>query len=36
MAYGDFKDLPKQTAVDKLLHEKHLILLKMLDMMDIK
>ena len=29
MAYGDFKDLTRRTASDKILHDKHLILLKM-------
>ena len=36
MADGDFKDLAKRTASDKILREKHLILLKILNMMDIK
>ena len=36
MAYGDFKDLAKQTASDKVLRDEHLILLKILNMMDIK
>ena len=35
MAYGDFKDLPRRTAADKLLGDKHLILLKGQNMMDI-
>ena len=35
MAYGDFKDLTRRTASDKTLHNKHLILLKILNMMDI-
>ena len=36
MAYGDFKDLAKRTASDRVLRDKHLILLKILNMMDIK
>ena len=36
MAYGDFKDLTKRTAADKVLRVKHLILLKIPNMMDIK
>ena len=36
MAYGDFKDLAKRTASDKILSDKTLILLKILNMMDIK
>ena len=35
MAYGDFKDLNRRTFADKLLCEKHLILLKIQNMMDI-
>ena len=35
MAYGDFKDLNRQTAADKVLRYKHLILLKILNMMVI-
>ena len=42
MAYGDFKDLKRKTALDKILRDKHyilllyLILLKILNMMGIK
>ena len=36
MAYGDFKDFTKRTASDKFLEIKHLILLKVLIMMNIK
>ena len=36
MAHGDFKDLAKRTAADKVLEIKHLILLKTRNMMDIK
>ena len=36
MAYEDFKDLVKRTASDKALVLKRLILLKILNMMDIK
>ena len=36
MTYGDFKDLAKRTASDKVYEIKLLILLHMLDMMDIK
>ena len=36
MTYGDFKDLKKRTASDKFEEIKHLILLKILYMMDIK
>ena len=36
MAYGDFKDLKKRTAADKVLRDKALILLKISNMMDIK
>ena len=36
IAYGDFKDLPRRTAIDRILRVKHLILLKMQNMMDIK
>ena len=32
MAYEDFKDLTKRTASDKVLEIKHLILLKVLNM----
>ena len=34
MTYGDFKDLPKRTASDKVLRDKALIIGK--NMMDIK
>ena len=34
MAYGDFKDLARRTASDKV-EIKHLIFLKILNMMDI-
>ena len=36
MVYGDFNDLPKRTTSDKVLRVKHLILLKIQNMMDIK
>ena len=36
MAYGDFKDLTRRTASDKVLHDKGLILQKILTMMHIK
>ena len=36
MAYGDFKDLEKKTASDKVLRVKYLVLLKIQNMMDIK
>ena len=36
MAYGDFKDLARRTASDNILSDKHLILLKSLNMMDMK
>ena len=36
MAYGDFKYLVRRTASDKVLRIKHLILQKVLNMMDIK
>ena len=36
MTYGDFKDLTRRTASDKVLRDKYLILLKVLNMMDIK
>ena len=36
MASGDFKDLKKRTASQKMLRNKGLILLKILNMMDIK
>ena len=36
MVYGDFKDFTKRTASDKFLEIKHLILLKVLIMMNIK
>ena len=35
MAYGDFKDLPRRTIVDKAYMIKHLIVLKIQNMMDI-
>ena len=35
MAYGDFKDLARRTAADKMLSVKHLILLKIQNIMDI-
>ena len=34
-AYGEFKDLPKRTAADRVLRVKHLILLKILNIMGI-
>ena len=36
MAYGDFKDLTIRTACDKYCVIKHLILLNIINMMDIK
>ena len=36
MAYGNFKDLSRRTALIKFSEIKHLILLKVLNMMDIK
>ena len=36
MAYGDFKDFAKRTAAGKVLRVKHLILIKIQNMMDIK
>ena len=36
IAYGDFKDLTRRTASDNVLGIKHLILQKILNMMDIK
>ena len=36
LAYEDFRDFPKRTAADKVLPDKHLILLKILDMMEIE
>ena len=37
MDYADFKNLAKRTASDKVLEDiKHLILIKILDIMDIK
>ena len=36
MAYGDFKDLPRRTFDDKVLRIKHLTLLKIQNMMDVK
>ena len=35
MAYGDFKDLNRRAAADKVLRDKHLILLEMQNMADI-
>ena len=35
MAYGDFKDLNRKTAADKVLHDGALMLLKIQNMMDI-
>ena len=35
MAYGDFKDLKRKTASDKVLRDKALTLLKILNMMGI-
>ena len=35
LAYGDFKDLNRRTFADKVLRVKHLILLKIQNMMDI-
>ena len=37
MAYGGFKDLARRTASDRILRDiKHLILLKMQNIMDLK
>ena len=36
MVYGDFKDLKKRTAADKVLRDKALILLRNPNMMDIE
>ena len=36
MAYGDFKDIKRRTASDEILRDKRLILLKILNMTDIK
>ena len=36
MAYGDFKDLTRKTVFDKYCVMKHLILLKIQNMMDIE
>ena len=36
MAYGDFKDLAKRTACDKILKDKAFILLKILNPINIK
>ena len=38
MAYGDYKDLSKRPAADKVLRDRafNIILLKILDMMDIR
>ena len=35
MAYGDFKELPRRSITDKILHEKALILLKIRNKMYI-
>ena len=36
MAYGDFKDLPRRIAADKILRDKYLTLLNIENMMDVK
>ena len=36
MAYGDFKDIARRTASDKVLRNKAFNMLKILNMMDIK
>ena len=36
MAYGDFKDLSKRIATNKVLRDRALNIAKILDMMDIK
>ena len=36
MSYGNFNDLARRTASDKVLREKQLILLKIQNVMDIK
>ena len=36
MTYGDFKDLARRATSDKVLRDKHLILLKIQNMMGIK
>ena len=36
MAYGDFKDLTRRRASNKILHDKYLTLLKIRNMTDIK
>ena len=36
MVYGDFKNLPRRTAADKVLRDKAFNLLKIQTMMDIK
>ena len=36
MAYGDFKDLAKRTATDKVLRDKAFNIAKIQNMMDIK
>ena len=36
IAYGYFKDLHRRTVSDKILYEKHLLLQKIQNMMDIK
>ena len=36
MSYGDFKDLARRAPSDKVLRDRHLMLLKIPNMMDIK
>ena len=36
MVYGDFKDLPRRTASNKILPDNDLILLKIQNIMDVK
>ena len=36
MAYGDFQDLPRRTASDKILHDKAFNIAKSPNMKDIK
>ena len=36
MSYGDFKDLAKRTAADKVLRDKAFNIAKIQNMMDIK
>ena len=36
ITYGDFKDLPRRTASDKVILDKHLTLLKILNRGDVK